>query len=234
MTRALQLAMVLAVACTVERDVLVDSPRVTTCAAALAATTGEPCAFEGTCMQASPTNALCCSDTAVCQADAVVADHTCKPECSPCTDDSQCPFGAAICTGTACEACPSTSTCPVCPLQWKRLERNGCPTCDCGPPTTCNATSLACSGATSMCYPGARCTPGCVANDPGCCTSECAAPGCGLAGPAPVGCLATCTGPQTASGCNTCAADHCDCVSGAWHCTPTCANGTQASCIAPP
>jgi hypothetical protein len=215
--------------CTIQRDVLFE--QVTTCGEAFTGENGQACAFDGTCTQPSPSDAMCCTDTAYCLATGLVVSHDCNPDCSPCADDSQCKHGAAICNGTVCEPCP-LSPCMACPAGWVYLSRNGCTTCDCAPPSTCNTGPSTCPAAVSMCYTGADCATGCTPGTPGCCSDQCGIPGC--AGPIPVGCIATCTQAQTSSGCTTCATDHCTCTLGAWHCTTICANGHHASCAAPP
>jgi hypothetical protein len=227
MTRWLAVALA-AGGCTVSRDVLVDM--VTTCPAALAGEPGELCAFDGLCSEQSPGgSANCCQDTAYCANGRLVVAHDCNPDCTPCVDDHQCQRGAAICDGKVCEPCTANPICPTaCPAGWVHLQRNGCETCDCAPPRTCDATMPAC--ASGLCYPGAACAAGCAPGDSGCCADECAMPGCPL--PVPTGCLATC--PPTMTGCQVCATDACTCMAGKWQCTIVCAPGLHSSCIAPP
>jgi hypothetical protein len=226
MTRWLALAAV--AGCTVSRDVLVDM--VTTCPAALAGEPGEPCAFDGVCTQASPAGpASCCDDTAYCANGRLVVGHDCNPDCAPCTDDRDCVRGAATCDGKVCVPCDPNPVCPVvCPAGWVRLERNGCPTCDCAPAATCDATMPACQ--MGLCYPGAACAAGCATHDPGCCADQCEMPGCPL--PVPTGCLAMCPPPMAS--CGVCATDNCTCLSGHWQCSIVCAPGLHSSCVAPP
>jgi hypothetical protein len=216
--------------CTIERDVLTE--QITTCTQALAGTAGQACAFDGTCTMPSTNNAMCCTDSAYCRQGHLVVDHSCNPDCTPCTDDTQCQKGAAICNGTVCEPCPNPTCGTQCPIGWVHLQRNGCATCDCAPPSTCTAgptTTGGCVGA--VCYRGGDCATGCNAATAGCCSDQCAAAGCPE--PIPVGCLAPCSAAQTGAGCTTCATDHCTCTAGAWKCTIVCANGHHASCLAP-
>ncbi|HUJ60637.1 MAG TPA: hypothetical protein VLX92_19180 [Kofleriaceae bacterium] len=227
------LVLVALCACTVDRDVLVANQTITTCPEALAGASGQACAFTGTCDGNPGSPSSCCSDTAYCEGGALVVNHACNPDCAPCTDDRQCTLGAAICTNDVCEPCPSTASCTACPAGWTRLARNGCPTCDCAPPSDCNGatTANACLAVSSgICYVGADCTSGCAPGDEGCCSNQCAAQGC--TGPIPVGCMASCASSGVTCA-TTCVADHCDCVAGQWKCTAACVDGAHASCIAP-
>jgi hypothetical protein len=223
------IALVALAACTIHRDVLVEP--LTSCVDALAGESGQACAFDGSCSRPSPSNATCCTESAYCRGGETVVAHDCNPDCTPCANDVECKAGSAICNGTVCEPCP-LAPCVVCPAGWVYLQRNGCATCDCAPAPTCDAhdTAPSCPTAVSKCYAGAECGTGCSPADSGCCSDQCAGPGC--TGPVPAGCIAPCGASQT--GCTTCATDHCSCIGGAWQCTVICANGHHASCAAPP
>jgi hypothetical protein len=220
MSRLAVLGVVAWLGCTSEQAVL-EVSQVTSCDGAWLATAGAACAFAGTCNRVDPADPVCCTDTAYCNNGALVADRACNPDCTGCADDRECAPGAAICTAGHCTPCPSTINCQACPQGWQRLERNGCATCDCAPPSQCNPGPTV-PGTTNgcvlpeVCYPGKRCTPGCAPGDD-CCANTCSAPGC--PGPAPVGCFMPCVNMP----CMQCAAESCECMpNGSWFCTPRC------------
>jgi hypothetical protein len=227
-TLALVLASGIVVGCTTERPVLWIS-EVSSCEEALLAPAGTPCSFAGMCFRAWSSGSGCCTHSAYCGASGLVVETSCNSDCAACTDDRDCIKGASICTAQRCTLCPVLPSCPQCPNGWQRLERNGCPTCDCAPPSECVPTDPNSCVSDELCYTGAHCTAGCAPGDD-CCTNVCSAQGC--QGPAPLGCLKTCTNnPQ----CQQCAAQSCECVGGNWVCTERCIDNENvtASCIAP-
>jgi hypothetical protein len=223
---ALKLAVALAAlaGCTVDRLVLEGA--ITDCTTALEGVSGQPCNFDMTCSNATD----CCNDSAYCRNGALVVDHACNPDCAVCVDDSECTLGAAICVNNRCVPCGQVCPLGACPAGWEPLKRNGCATCDCAPVATCSLMTAVCPNATNVCYRGAVCASGCAATDLACCSNQCAEPGC--IGPIPTGCLMTCP-PVLAGTCSPCVAGSCHCVLGQWKCTPICANGVYAACVAP-
>jgi hypothetical protein len=220
-------------ACTAESTVL-DAPEglVLSCDDAWqAGQPGVPCVLdEGPCDRANPVDPTCCTDYAYCTMDGLVMDTVCDPECA-CVDDSTCEYGVRICelsTGL-CEQCPSPDLCPACPDGWTRLQRNGCETCQCAPPSQCERPGDLCDDQQSWCYPGASCAEMCDAFTPGCCANACSAPGCPE--PAPVGCFAECP-PEL--GCQTfCATQSCVCDGAQWTCDAICVEDLSVSCVYP-
>jgi hypothetical protein len=218
-------ACVLLVACTDERRVLEDPEGlVSSCANAFAEPAGAPCVLAGRCERAASSNPLCCTEVATCSAHALVLTTECDPACD-CDSDGDCPFGQATCGEIRCEPCAPTSLCPACPAGWVRLERNGCDTCQCGPPSACMTPGEAC-GADQVCYAGQSCASGCDATVEGCCSNACAASGC--LGDAPVGCHTPCT-----DGCTSCATSTCRCEARTWVCDSICAEDVPLVCTYP-
>lgn len=220
----MKMAIVLAclASCSVNRDVL--EGEVTDCAGALDGVNGQSCSLDMTCSQASD----CCNDTAYCRGGTLVVSHDCNPDCTACTVDMDCTFGAAICENQHCVPCESACPTVVCPAAWIHLRRNGCAACECAPAATCSAAGAVC--ATGICYRGKVCAAGCLSTTPTCCSNQCEAAGCPM--PVPTGCLMTCPA-VLAPPCTTCAADHCECVGGQWQCTAVCAPGLLSSCFVP-
>jgi len=217
----LAVALALLTACTVEHQVLDDpSGVVTSCDEAwTVGQTGAPCAFEAPCDQSDPFDPMCCTDYAYCSSEGLVMDIVCDPSCG-CDLDEQCTFGAAICEDRRCVDCPPTDLCGACPDGWVPLTRNGCPTCQCAPPSECDFPGDSCDpGGTTgeICYGGQTCAEGCDGTQPGCCSNACSAAGC--PDRAPVGCFMEC---PSASPCTLCAAGTCECDGVAWQCTAVC------------
>lgn len=215
----------LGVGCGFEREVLSNPAGVVaSCEDAWrSGTSGAPCAFEGTCARATPLDPDCCTDFAYC-AGALVVDTSCAPGCG-CEVDADCVPGLSICAAPECVACPSEALCEPCPEGWERLERNGCPTCRCAPPSQCEPEVAPC--VEGECYPGSSCAEGCDPDQDACCANVCAAPGC--EGPAPVGCLTACT---DATG-GLCATSTCACEDGAWTCASVPVGRIDAPCVFP-
>jgi hypothetical protein len=220
----------LVAACTAERQVLQNPAGVITSCDAVwnGAQKGAPCSFADRCERGTPGDSICCTDLATCVDEVLVLDQTCRTECN-CSDDSQCAFGAELCEGR-CFACPSTDVCPPCPDGWVPLQRNGCATCQCGPPPQCDTPGELCdpTGPGTVCYSGASCAEGCGANVPGCCSNTCAALGC--SDPAPIGCVTACR-PEL--GCSLCATSSCSCVDSAWVCDAICVENINGVCSYP-
>jgi hypothetical protein len=227
MSRRVLAILLLVAGCTAERQVL-DNPAgvVTTCDEAWSAAAGAACALPDRCERATPGDATCCTDVATCMPAGLVLDQSCRPECN-CTSDAACTFGAQICRGH-CVACPPTDLCPPCPDGWVALERNGCATCQCGPPPQCDTPEASCApdDPNRVCYAGASCASGCDAAVPGCCSNACAARGC--TGPAPLGCVSSTCAPG--NGCAVCATTSCTCVDTRWVCEAACVGQVTLSC----
>jgi hypothetical protein len=141
--------------------------------------------------------------------------------CPDCKDDLEC-GSQVLCIDGHCTACPVPKNCPACPGDYKYLTRNGCQTCECGPPPECVAAKAGCDSG-YQCMLGAYCVQGCSRLD--CCVNVCAEPGC--AEPAPLGCLmecddTSCDGPCKAEVC------YCDLDTKSWTCKGFCA-GDAAS-----
>jgi hypothetical protein len=237
----LALALAVLAGCTQDRDVL--SQTLTACPADLAASAGEPCDFTESCIAAG--SSACVTVTGSCTGGALHVDAG-TSSCTPCSNDSACANGAALCgSGARCEACPPLDICatPDCPDGTAHLMRNGCAVCACAPAPACAVTSAsgsgsanlsaACSGADQVCYRGEDCASGCLPSDPGCCTAECGAPGC--TGPIPTGCEMPCgvTGAATCGSAATCIAAHCVCTAGSFECTPECADTSPGCSVSP-
>lgn len=229
MIRALALATLatLASACVVDdRNILVAGPTLHACEdAARRVSEVQACDFTGVCALDVPV-AECCSELVACVHGVLSVNLYCDDGCMPaCTTDAQCTPGAAFCNGMVCEACPEPNTCAACPMGTTQLERNGCLTCDCGPPSQCDrATGMVCDpGGMQICYPGQRCGVGCQAGEAGCCLDVCGLPGC--ASPAPLGCDTPC---PVELGCAECQAVACRCDGMAWTCDAVCAPTTGA------
>jgi hypothetical protein len=228
--RAVLLAVALAAGCTVEREAFRSSPDaappITTCAAAYLAPEGALCAMPDACFRPGLNDPLCCQDIVFCGGGQLVHETKCDPLCSKCGFDADCPFAKAICDLGRCVACPDPGACAACPAGWTTLQRNGCPTCDCAPPSQCGPDG-SCPG-DQKCYVGAVCVPGCI---PGydCCANVCAGvnPPCSM--PAPLGCNMKC---PVELGCGLCAAASCFCEQGSWTCKPQCAD-VPTKCFLP-
>lgn len=152
--------------------------------------------------------ATCCARTTVCQSGVVVKVSDDCSACPTCADDDGCAQGA-WCISGSCQSCPKAE-CPACPAPFVALTRHGCPTCDCGPPSTCDGCA-----APDKCLAGSYAVAGC--SGMGCAVARCQDTSC--ASPSPEGCSTSC-GAQS---CQTCFANGCVCRQGSWSCTPTCA-----------
>ena len=216
-----------AAGCSVERQVL-DNPEQVAVSCEGAWQLGlprAPCAFTDHCDRPTSDDPECCVDYAYCTAEGLQIDTVCQPGCR-CEDDSGCVWAEEICVDTRCDACPSTDLCPRCPQDWLPLTRNGCPSCQCAPPGTCEEPGAAC-GDGVICYPGGSCAEGCDPSQPGCCANACAAEGC--LDPAPLGCYIPC--PQQL-GCEVCATAQCACEGEQWFCDAVCVEDLFFTCDA--
>lgn len=194
-------------------------PVITTCEQALQSDAGQRCAPDLTC--ADPVS-TCCTQVATCVDGVLATELQC--ECTDCTADDGCAAGAQICQDLACVDCPIADTCTACPEGLVWLERNGCTTCTCAPPSQCDATG-ACEAGT--CIRGARCSDGCPDDDFGCCASVCTTnPECPA--PAPQGCDVACDLDHQA--CGNCVTIDCTCTGDTWTCGQTCAYDLEPTC----
>jgi hypothetical protein len=201
---------------------------VVTCDEAFSAQDGADCALAGPCERPLPANPACCTDYAYCTTSGLVVESVCSPDCA-CEVDTSCSYGEAMCTNSVCAPCPATDACPPCPEGWMPLLRNGCASCECAPPSQCDALGENCSDEQQICYAGASCAAGCDATQPGCCDNVCALPGC--TDPAPVGCYTDCP-PEL--GCELCATDHCICDGLRWTCDALCVEDVALDCVHTP
>jgi hypothetical protein len=235
-TRALLLAAVAALlaACTVERQVLLDDTLLINCEQVwVRGESGDRCDLVEQCARNTPENETCCVDFAYCVMGELAMDTTCDQDCVTCTDDHGCTAGVAVCNGSLCETCeqldPAGSMeCDDCPPGWIYLTRNGCPTCECAPPSECDQNLAdGCPqtepGGPQQCYQGMRSADlACATDDAGCFANACSPPGC--APPVPAGCFTEC---RTIPECGQCATNNCECdqASGGWICDEICVDG---------
>lgn len=166
--------------------------------------------FESCALELPP----CCSGKIVCISSVLKVIEDCSA-CSTCSEESSCDPGT-WCISGRCDACPKADSCKACPDGLVQLERNGCPTCDCGPPPQTDGCPP--NGKPS---PGKYCVAGCVGLS--CCGSQCTPEGCG---PSPAGCSMPC-GAVSCGG--ACFATECTCSGGTtWSCTARCSPGSEA------
>jgi hypothetical protein len=185
----------------------------------------QACAFTGVCALPLPAAPACCSEIVTCSGGVLGVHLYCADTCVTCTGDLDCPRGESLCDGEQCAACPDPRACAPCAMGTTQLVRNGCATCECGPPSECEpADNTGCDpGDMLRCYPGQRCLAGCQPGESGCCINACALPGC--ASPAPLGCDTPC---PIELGCQSCQAAACRCDGMAWTCDAVCAPATGA------
>src|SRR5262249_21142357 len=158
----------------------------------------------------------CCQDYAFCGAGMLIHETKCDPAaCIKCVGDADCTFGKEICDLGRCVACPDLGACAPCPAGFATLARNGCPSCDCAPPSECDGARPC--GGVQKCYLGEVCVKGCVPSYD-CCANVCADATQPCSMPAPLGCNMKC---PVELGCGTCAAEACICDQGTWVCKPT-------------
>ncbi len=154
----------------------------------------------------------CCTETLECSGVIVGIKRDCS-NCSPCADEDACQLGT-VCLSGRCEPCPKVNEkCAECPDGLVPFERNGCATCDCGPPPECPPQA-------SNCVPGAYCAASCTGT--ACCAKFLAQPG--ACSPNPTGCSMEC-GPTSCPG--ACFAAACTCEGSTWSCAAKCAPKTE-------
>ncbi len=193
-----------------------ELPPITDCEAARLGVDGDRCDLFDRCLWSDPAPGGCCTTRATCEQSVLSIDTGCGTECGLCGPDRDCPFGEAFCQGDRCTPCPETAPCPPCPAGWVPLERNGCPSCECAPPSQCDVLSPATCLPPDRCYIGALCAEGCESFD--CCVNVCSNAEC-----IPIafeGCPTACS---TISGCSECALEQCECMpGGTWVCRERC------------
>jgi hypothetical protein len=192
---------------------------------------GDSCALPEACLWSEPSvGGGCCTVRAACRQFELAIETGCGSTCDACPrGDLDCPFGAALCLGGLCTPCPRTDGCPPCPAGWVPFGRNGCPTCECTPPSQCDVFVPASCPAPDRCYIGAFCAEGCDAFD--CCVNVCSNGDC-----IPIafeGCPVPCT---RTPGCSSCALEQCECLpGGTWSCRERCVPpGSVRACKATP
>lgn len=219
MAVAVALAM-LAACVTEDGDVLQQGTPLTSCDQVAMRTSDEQaCTFSGACAISTPSDPACCQVLASCVAGTLSLERYCEPGCGECMDDTTCERGATVCDGGRCVACADPDECTPCAAGLVPLERNGCATCICAPPSECSLDPAECMG--ELCYPGMLCAPGCAPEDPGCCANACAPAGC--PSPAPLGCDTVC---PVELNCESCVTGACECVRDTWVCRAVCGERT--------
>lgn len=155
---------------------------------------------------------------------------TCPPP-QICKEHAECPMGSLCSAGTclACSVAGDHCGAPCGPdTKVVAFIRNGCPVCECAPPSDCAIDQDCGDPAVMHCYAGALCDPGC-AGTPKCCYGNY----CG-----PVGCPELDKLPCSAVGCpsamtckTACPRPTCKCDPGQmlWMCDPPC---DFAECVA--
>ncbi len=219
-------AAALACACVADSgEVLVQGPVLVACEeAALRVSDRQACAFVSGCAIPSRDEPRCCTDIVTCADGALTVQQYCAASCATCGADRECEPGRSLCDGDVCVACPDPATCMGCAPGVTPIVRNGCTTCECGPPSECELDAPACGPMGVLtCYPGQRCGAGCRPDEPGCCLNVCSPPGC--SSPAPLGCDTPC--PPNA-GCMSCQTSACRCDGMTWSCDAVCADRTDA------
>jgi len=127
--------------------------------------------------------------------------------------------GSAGCGG-APTACPGPCTHGFQPVL---LARNGCPVCECAPPSECSSSADCQNG--EVCYAGRHCREGC--SEPSCCFgNQCSPAGCS---PNANSCLEQgCVGGAECLA--ACDATSCECDGSSWICANTTGGAPIASC----
>jgi len=188
------------------------------CDAALAnARVGDACAQFVACRSA---DAGCCVDLVRCSSGVISTAFRDCSACGACTDDTRCQPGQ-WCVDGSCQTCPEVTSCRPCLPPQVSLLRNGCRTCDCGPPSTCGSCGA------NPCTESRYCQMGC--SGAGCCVLQCEEARCG---PSVVGCAMPCGSMP----CRFCIASRCVCDVGRWRCDPVCAESAEpwaSRCRAP-
>lgn len=188
------------------------------CEAALrSARVGDACSGITSC---SAADAGCCVEQVRCSSGVISLVTRDCTACGTCAEDRECGT-REWCVAGRCQSCPEVTNCRACLLPQVQLMRNGCRTCDCGPPSECGGCGE------RACVESRYCQAGC--SGAGCCVLQCEAPSCG---PGVVGCAMPCG----AVPCRFCVASRCVCEAGSWRCEPVCAPAAEpwaSRCRAP-
>lgn len=223
---ALRLVLLLALAlaaCTSPIPVL-QLPVLSSCDLAQLGESGDPCNFSGACFWSETTSSDgCCTVRGTCAQGRLSATRMdCRPQCEVCGIDFECVYGEAVCNDSRCTPCPELdASCAPCFPGWVPLGRNGCPSCDCAPPSQCSLLNPSSCPSPNTCHLGSRCAEGCDAPD--CCVNLCTGSQC--SGPAPEGCPVSC---RITPDCSACALEGCVCTPasgggiGRWTCHERC------------
>jgi hypothetical protein len=227
------LALAACAGCTTPVPVL-QIPEIRDCALARISEEGAPCAFTAPCLWTEPASGGgCCANRATCNNRRLSLDNDCAAACQTCGRDVDCPFGATFCVHGPefgeCAPCLPTGPCPSCPAGWVPLTRNGCPSCECAPPSQCDIFTPGSCPSPNRCYIGQRCAEGCSGPDP-CCVNVCSGGDC-----IPIvweGCPVACKNLA----CGECMLEQCQCMpGGTWACRERCiAPGSVRTCQVPP
>lgn len=209
---------------------VLEVPRITDCDLARIGAEGDACTLPEPCLWSEPAaDGGCCTTRATCRGGRLSLDVGCGQACRDCGREADCPFGIAFCLGNQCAPCPDTEPCAPCPTGWVPLERNGCPSCECAPPSQCDVFAPGTCPSPNRCYIGAFCAEGCDSID--CCVNVCSGADCIplVFEGCPVPCSAT-------PGCSQCALEQCTCTPGGqWACRERCvAPGSVRECRFPP
>jgi hypothetical protein len=211
-----------------DRVAVLSVPVITTCELARVAAEGDACDLPEPCFQTAASGGGCCTTRETCRDGGLTVDTGCGSACTTqCGPDRDCPYGKAFCQGGLCTPCAGAHDCPACPAGWVRLERNGCPSCDCAPPSQCDVLDPSTCPDPARCYIGGLCAEGCQSFD--CCVNVCSVASCFFL--APEGCPLPC---RTIPGCTSCALEQCECIGNSFACRERCvAPGTVRDCKLP-
>lgn len=151
----------------------------------------------------------------------------CVCPASQCFVHAECPYGF-LCVGQTCQSCVDVAE--LCNLPCadgfvlNATVRNGCPLCECVPPTECR-TDEDCGGPPMRCYPGAQCDEGYDGQPLNCNGNRCGLEGCdetyflpcsAVGCPSGLMCMSSCPAPMC----------WCDPSNGGWMCDPECYDAT--------
>jgi len=212
---ALAAGLALAHACTSPSAVL-ELPPIFDCEVARLGADGDLCSLPEPCVWSEPAAGGCCTTRASCPGGRLALDTGCGSECGPCNGDDDCAFGRGFCHTGRCTPCPGAGPCAPCPPGWVPLQRNGCPSCECAPPSQCDILEPSTCPPPNRCYIGTRCSEACTSFD--CCVNVCSNAECIPV--APEGCAAPC---RVTAGCSACALEECQCLpGGVWGCRERC------------
>ena len=148
-----------------------------------------------------------CTKKASCFNGRLSFSESCPGTC-PCQEDSAC-GPSEWCVDAGCQTCDEPLECPPCPSAMEHITRNGCRTCDCGPPSQCERCLT-----NESCEASRYCLSGCVGDL--CCVQQCTDNSCGRN---PEGCSMDC-GSLSCGG--DCFAEKCGCTPEGYRCVPRC------------